>query len=110
MTINNLADDQNVVITITGVTDDVGNLIAGAVPDTGSLTATVSDGVEATATVDPSGTFVTVTALGPIDPNAEVVTLSATYQGSPITATVSFNITTGTPSALGVSVGTPQHN
>src|ERR1035437_1294095 len=105
MTNLNLGDAQTVVIDIFPA--DPTGATTGLAFDAGSVTAILSDTVEAEVTVDASQTFVTVRALGPVDAAADALLVSGTVTTASgtvsLSGTFSFNVSAGAPTSIGFS-------
>jgi hypothetical protein len=103
-----LMDDQNVDCAVTAI-DDAGNAVPGTVLDAGSVTASAADAGMLTVTVSADGSSVNVRANGP-EGTGNVVTVNGTLGGSPLTGSLTFDVTNSPPTGLGLTPGTPVHN
>lgn len=104
-----ITDSQNVDLTL-GLTDAAGNAVTGDTLDPGSVTATFADGTEWTVTVSADQTTVNAKANGALTVG-DVLTVNGSLNGVALTAgTMTFDVTTGVATTIGLSPGTPAAN
>lgn len=103
-----LEDDQNVDIAIQ-VGDEVGNIVAGAALDAGSVTATADSPDDFTITVSEDQSTVNVKSNGELVTDA-TVTVSGTLVGAPLTGEIAIDVVDSAPANLVLVPGTPQTN
>ena len=104
-----ITDSQNVDLTL-AVADAAGNPVTGDVLDAGSVTAVFADGTEWTVTVSADQTTVNARANGALTVG-DVLTVNGSLNGTALTpATMTFDVTTGVATTIGLSTGTPVAN
>src|ERR1019366_2984354 len=104
-----ITDSQNVTLTL-AITDAAGNAVTGDTLDPGSVTAAFADGTEWTVTVSADQTSVNAKANGALT-IGDVMTVNGSLNGAALTpATMTFDVTTGVATTIGLTPGTPVAN
>lgn len=103
-----LQDSEHVTLGIAPGPDAAGNPTTAPF-DADSVTATLPEATNLTAVVQDNQTSVLVTALGPVVTD-DVVTISGTVGGVPVTALFPIDVTAGPPTSITVTPGTPEAN
>jgi len=103
-----LGDGQNVDLGIVPGTDAAGNPTTAPF-DAGSVTATLPEATNLVATVSADQTSINVKAEGPLVVD-DVLTISGTVNGVPVTADFPFDVDAEAPTTITVTPGTPNAN
>ena len=103
-----ITDSQHVTLGIAPGPDAAGNPTTAPF-DAGSVTATFPETTNCTAVVSADQLSVLVTAEGPLTVD-DVLTISGTVGGVPITDDFPMDVDAGAPTAIVVTPGTPAAN